>query len=125
MFHFFSGFNTLAHHHTSVDKFEKCWMKQYPHRWIGRGGPRHWPAWSPELNHLGFFLWSHIKNIVYRNPIATEEQLRGRVQETFATITSEMVTNSKLLSFAMGTVMLAKNGGHFDHLLSLYLFFVS
>jgi hypothetical protein len=38
--------------------------------------------------------------------IATGEQFRGCVQEAFATITSEMVTNSKL-SFATGTVMLA------------------
>jgi hypothetical protein len=25
---------------------------QYPQRWIGRGGPHHWPARSPDLNHL-------------------------------------------------------------------------
>jgi hypothetical protein len=63
-----------------------------------------------KLNHLGFFLWSHVKNIVYRSPIATEEQLRGRIQETFATITPEMVTNS-FASFATGTVKLANEWG--------------
>lgn len=26
-------------------------------RWIGRGGPVHWPARSPDLNSLVFFLW--------------------------------------------------------------------
>jgi hypothetical protein len=85
--------------------------QQYPHRWIGRGDPRHWPAWSPELNHLGFFLWSHVKNI------ATEEQLRGRLKETFATITPEMVTNSKLSLLRQARLCLQMNGGHFDHLL--------
>jgi hypothetical protein len=25
---------------------------QYPQRSIGRGGPHHWPARSPDLNHL-------------------------------------------------------------------------
>jgi hypothetical protein len=85
--------------------------QQYPHRWIGRGGP--------ELNPLDFFLWGHVKNIVYRGPIVTEEQLSGRVQETFATITEtpEMVTNSKLSLLRRARLYLQMNGGHFDHLL--------
>jgi hypothetical protein len=68
--------------------------QQYPYRWIGRGGPRHWPARSPDLNPLDFFF----KNVVFRSTIATGEQLRGRVQGAFTTITRtpEMVTNSKL-----------------------------
>jgi hypothetical protein len=74
----------MAHHHISVDQLEKfC------------GGPRNWPARSPNINPLKFFLWGHVKNVVYRHLIDTEEQLRGRIQEAFATITPEMVTNSK------------------------------
>jgi hypothetical protein len=45
--------------------------EQYPDRWIGRGGPRSWPARSPDLNPLDFFLWGHVKNVVYRHPIDT------------------------------------------------------
>jgi hypothetical protein len=30
--------------------------RMYPNRWIGRGGPRHWPARSSDLNPLDFFL---------------------------------------------------------------------
>jgi hypothetical protein len=79
--------------------------QQYPHRWIGRGGPLHWAARSPDLNPVDFFLWGHVKNIVYKSPIATKEQFRGRVQEGFAIIIPEMVTNSKVFC-----------GGHFEHL---------
>jgi hypothetical protein len=38
----------------------------YPNRWIGRGGLRHWPALSPDLNPLDFFLWGYVKNVVYK-----------------------------------------------------------
>jgi hypothetical protein len=77
-FFWFQHTGALPHFSRQV---RKILHQHYPHRWIGRGGPRHWPAWSPELNHLGFFLWSYVKNIVYRSPIAIEEQLRGHVQE--------------------------------------------
>jgi hypothetical protein len=91
--------------------------QQYPDRWIGRGGPRNWPARSPDLNPLDFFLWGHVKNVVYKQPIYTEEQLRGCIQEAFATITSEMVINSKRSLLRWARLCLQMNGGHFEHLL--------
>jgi hypothetical protein len=39
--------------------------QQSPDRWIGRGGPRHWPPWSSDFNPLHFFLWGHVENFVY------------------------------------------------------------
>jgi hypothetical protein len=89
--------------------------QQYPDRWIGRGGPRNWPARSPDLNPLDFFLWGYVKNVVYRHPIDTEEKLRGRIQEAFATITPEMVTNSKRSLLRRARLCLQMNGGHFEH----------
>jgi hypothetical protein len=49
---------------------------QYPQGWIGRGGPHHWPARSPDLNPLDFFLWGHLKSLIYRRPINSEADLR-------------------------------------------------
>jgi hypothetical protein len=88
-----------------------------PHfsRWIGCGGPRNWPARSPDLNPLDFFLWGYVKNVVYRHPIDTEEKLRGRIQEAFATITPEMVTNSKRSLLRRARLCLQMNGDHFEH----------
>lgn len=51
----------------------------YPNRWIGRGGPQEWPPRSPDLNSLDFFLWGHLKSLVYTSPINTVEDLRGRI----------------------------------------------
>ncbi|PRD19263.1 UNVERIFIED_CONTAM: hypothetical protein NCL1_57865 [Trichonephila clavipes] len=36
----------------------------YPGRWIGRGGPVNWPARSPDLSCIYFFLWGHMKSLV-------------------------------------------------------------
>ena len=34
----------------------------YTNRWIGRRGPIAWPACSPDLNPLDFYLWGHLKD---------------------------------------------------------------
>lgn len=54
----------------------------YPERWIGRGGPVSWPARSPDLTPLDFFLWGHMKQLVYR----TEIELVARIVEAAAVI---------------------------------------
>jgi hypothetical protein len=77
----------------------------------------------PRFKSSGFLFCGHVKNIVYRSPIATEEQLRGRVQEAFATITPEMITNSKLSFLRLARLCLQMNGGHFEHLLCIYFSF--
>jgi hypothetical protein len=49
--------------------------RMYPNHRIGRGGPRHWPARSPDRNPLDFFLWGHVKNVVYNRSIHNAEDL--------------------------------------------------
>lgn len=90
---------------------------QYPGRWIGRGGPQNWPARSPDLNPLDFFLWGHLKNFIYSVPIETEDQLRNRIQDAFATVTPEMVMESKSSLLRRARICLQMNGAHFEHLL--------
>ncbi|GFW06265.1 uncharacterized protein TNCV_37401 [Trichonephila clavipes] len=48
-------------------------------RWIGRGGPVNWPARSPDLSCLDFFIWGHMKSFVYANPVASDEALVARI----------------------------------------------
>ena len=40
----------------------------YNHRWFGRGGPIAWPLRSPKLAPMDFFLWGHIKALIYMSP---------------------------------------------------------
>ncbi|GFT91410.1 uncharacterized protein TNCV_4285661 [Trichonephila clavipes] len=48
-------------------------------RWIGRDGPVNWPARSPDLFCLDFFLWSHMKSLVYTSPVDSDEALVARI----------------------------------------------
>lgn len=50
-------------------------------RWIGRFGPRRWPARSPDLTPLDFYLWGTVKNEVYSQPRTTVEQLREKIAD--------------------------------------------
>lgn len=61
----------------------------YPDRWIGRGGPIHWPARCPDLTPLDYFLWGNIKEIVYKNPVQDREECRHRITEVFATVAAD------------------------------------
>lgn len=49
------------------------WLNSnFPERWICRGNdaPVKWPARSPDLTPpMDYFLWDHLKNIIYSNPI--------------------------------------------------------
>jgi hypothetical protein len=47
----------------------------YNDQWIGRGGPTQWPPCLPDLNPLDFYLWGHLKTLMYAAPVDNEEAL--------------------------------------------------
>ncbi|GFX69698.1 uncharacterized protein TNCV_1770661 [Trichonephila clavipes] len=51
----------------------------HPGRCIGRGGPVNWPARSPDLSCLDFFLWGHMKSLVYASNVNSDEALVARI----------------------------------------------
>jgi hypothetical protein len=51
----------------------------YTNTWISRRGPIAWPARSPDLNPLDFYLWGYLKTIVLDTPVATVEVLQNRI----------------------------------------------
>jgi hypothetical protein len=89
----------------------KNWLDaNLENRWIGRNGPVLWPARSPDINPCDFFLWGHLKQIVYETPVNTVEEL-----------TAESIRrNSDMLEASMARRAQAciDNGGrHFEHLI--------
>ncbi|KAJ8950562.1 hypothetical protein NQ318_015695 [Aromia moschata] len=59
---------------------------EYPNRWIGRNGPIHWPARSPDLTPCDFYLWGHMKQLVYSEPVNSIEELTARIRVAAETI---------------------------------------
>ena len=65
-----------AHYDLNVRRFLD---QQFPNRWIGRGGAVSWPPRSPDLTPLDFFLWGHMKSLIYATPVESEEDLVARI----------------------------------------------
>ena len=55
--------------------------QRFPNKWIGPQGPIQWPARSPDLDQLDFYLWGYLKAIMYSTPIDNVEILRQRIKQ--------------------------------------------
>lgn len=51
--------------------------EQYRDRWIGRGGPAPWPARSPDLTVMDFFLWGFVKDYVFQEEATIQEAMKA------------------------------------------------
>lgn len=58
------------------------WLNiHFPNKWIGNGGPTPWPPRSPDLNPCDYYLWGHLKQLVYEVEITDRNQLIQRIHE--------------------------------------------
>ncbi|GBO01650.1 hypothetical protein AVEN_273261-1 [Araneus ventricosus] len=55
---------------------------------LKRAGPITWPPRSPDLNPCDFFLWGHLKSLVYATPVDSPEVLIARIVVAAADIKS-------------------------------------
>ena len=93
--------------------------ESFSNRWLGRGGPVAWPPRSPDLTPLDYYLWGHMKTLVYETKVDSRAALRHRI---FAV--AEHIHNhpDNTVSATQSLLMRAKNciatgGGHFEQLL--------
>ena len=88
-------------------------------RWIGRSGPTVWPARSPDLTCLDFFLWGYMKSMVYETDVDSEEDLVARIVSAAGRIreTPGIFGRVREIKARRFTVCLDVNGREFQHLL--------
>ncbi|KYM95568.1 Zinc finger MYM-type protein 1, partial [Cyphomyrmex costatus] len=67
---------------------------QFPHRWIGRRGEIEWPARSPDLTPLDYFLWGYLKSKVYATQPQNLDELRNRIMQEAALIDRVIIRNA-------------------------------
>ncbi|GFY28735.1 uncharacterized protein TNCV_3441021 [Trichonephila clavipes] len=72
----FQNDGALAHFSADV---RSALATAFPGRWIGRGGPVNWPALPSNLSCLDFFLWGHMKSLVFASPVDSDEALVARI----------------------------------------------
>lgn len=91
----------------------------YGENWIGRAGPQSWPPRSPDLNPLDFFLWGHLKALVYKTPVNTEEELTQRIRNSCDQIrhTPGIFQRVRQSMLRRANVCIEVEGGHFQQLL--------
>ena len=83
-------------------------------RWIGRGGPNDrnitWPPRSPDLTPLDFYLWGHIKSLVYVKNYENLTDLKNSISAAFQEVTQETVSAS-IKNLAKRLKLVVQNGG--------------
>jgi len=51
----------------------------FPNHYLCRGGPIPWPPSSPDLTPLDYYLWGHMKTLVYETKFDSRAGLRDRI----------------------------------------------
>lgn len=96
----------------------KNWLdEEYGDRWIGRNGPVHWPARSPDLTVMDFFVWGRMKELVYSTEIATLNDLEERILEASSKVRQQLASiNIEREIQKRALACIQNRGGHFEHL---------
>lgn len=106
-----------AHNARPVQEFLRT---TFPERLICGRGTIPWPARSPDLSPLDFFLWGHLTELVYRYPHerpANLEQLRVKIFDITNSITPEVLSNVRTEFYDRLGYCEAQQGNVFEHLL--------
>jgi hypothetical protein len=88
----------------------------YTGRWIGRGGPRIWPARSPDLTPLDL-LWIILKDVVYQDVPTTPENMRQRITDGCAAMNPQVIERSRRSFIQRLQLCINVNDQHLEHLL--------
>lgn len=89
--------------------------EEYPQRWIGRGSPTlAWPARSPDLTPLDFYVWGALKCKVYEEKINTRPQLLQRIEQVANEMRQQDVNLNRHIRLRLNTCI-EFNGGHFEN----------
>lgn len=105
-----------AHYGRNVRSFLN---ENYANRWIGRERPVGWPARSPDLTPLDYFLWGAMKQKAYTSTVNTKADLKDRIVQCALEIKSdpEMVRRATNQIALRAATCLQQRGGHFEHLM--------
>ncbi|XP_015437433.1 PREDICTED: jerky protein homolog-like [Dufourea novaeangliae] len=90
--------------------------RQFPNRCIGRGGEFLWPQRSTDLTPLNYFLWGTLKDIVYREPTTTPENMKERIREACSILAAETIQSAVSSLIDRLHQCINVNGHHFEHL---------
>uniref|UniRef100_A0A1E1XN60 Putative transposable element n=1 Tax=Amblyomma sculptum TaxID=1581419 RepID=A0A1E1XN60_AMBSC len=96
----------------------RTWLDAaFPQKWIGRLGPVNWPARSPDMTPLDYFLWGHIKDKVYSTPTSTPQDLKDKITEVCLNMPEAVIRNATADLVTRCHSCIVAQGDLFEHFL--------
>lgn len=90
----------------------------YGRNWIGNRGPVRWPARSPDLTPLDFYLWGYLKQVVYTEKPNNLEDLKNKISRACREIPAEVIRSACTTELLKRyEICQTEHGRHFEHLL--------
>jgi hypothetical protein len=65
----------------------------FPDKWIGRAGPIARPLRSPGLTPLDYFLWGHLKTVVYSSKPRSVDEQKVRITNEIHEVSEQQLRN--------------------------------
>ena len=94
----------------------RLWLDQhFGQRWIGRNGPTAWPARSPDLTACDYWLWGHLKHLVYQSQPESIDELKEKIRGAFQAITDDQRLSAIGDFNRRIRLCLQRNGGHVEY----------
>ena len=87
---------------------------RFRNKWIGRGGPIQWPLRLPDLTSPGFSLWGMLKNLVHKERLTTQEDMKERIRSACCPIPRIVLLKTVDRFHKRLNLCLQANGGNFE-----------
>ena len=102
--------------HSSIHMRERLHL-QFPGHLIGLQGPVEWLARSRDLTPLDFYLWGHLKALVYAQKIQNAAHLQERIINACYTIIPDTIRHVIADWISHLHLCINHNGEHIEHIL--------
>ena len=91
--------------------------EMFPRKWIGRKGPYIWPARSPDMTPLDFFLWGHVTHRIFLTRPVDCDDLKLRIVAACREISPEVLQRVRNAFYNRLHYCLTAEGHQFEHLI--------
>lgn len=89
----------------------------YPNKWIGKGSIVSWPARSPDLTCLDFYLWGRLKDLVYQTRPTTRDDMKQRIRNAINSISTAEIEAAVMSTRERLHLCVDNDGKQFEHLI--------
>lgn len=87
----------------------------FGNNWLANQGPNLWPARSPDMTPMDFFLWGKLKDLIYKMPANNRQELEFAVRAGFASLRPAELLNSARSVEKRCRLCIANNGRQFEN----------